>query len=89
MDHLRSTDGPKHALEGIGQSPQNALRYFEAVHKNICENLNESFDFFSHWDAHALYSMPVWESRYKLVVMPQVVSVFIQIDLTKGNRSHC
>ena len=31
----------------------------------------------------------VWESCYKLVVTPQVVSVFIPIDLTKWNRSHC
>ena len=31
----------------------------------------------------------VSESHYKLVVTPQVVSVFIQIDLTKGYRSHC
>ena len=30
----------------------------------------------------------VWESCYKLVVTPQVVSVFIPIDLTKWNRFH-
>ena len=31
----------------------------------------------------------VWESCYKLLVSPQVVSVFIPIDLTKWNRFHC
>ena len=30
-----------------------------------------------------------WESCYKLVVTPQVVSVFIPIDLTIWNRSRC
>ena len=27
VDHLRSTEGPKHALEWLGQSPQEALRF--------------------------------------------------------------
>ena len=31
----------------------------------------------------------VWESCYKVVVTPQVVSVFIPFDLTKWNRFHC
>ena len=33
--------------------------------------------------------MPVWESRYKLVVTPREFSVFIPIDLTRWNCSHC
>ena len=31
----------------------------------------------------------VWESCYKLVVTPQMVSVFTPIDLTKWNLSYC
>ena len=27
VDNLRSTEGPKHALEGLGQSPQEALGF--------------------------------------------------------------
>ena len=31
----------------------------------------------------------VWESRYKLVVTFRVVCLFMPIELTKWNRSHC
>ena len=32
---------------------------------------------------------PAWEPRYKLVITSQLVCVFMPIDLTKWNRSHC